>query len=380
MRFSKRKLIVVGLAVVVGGAGTLAALEATDTVDVLPEFIDEALGDDEDESDNAAAKLAGGPEGLLVAGGGLLQIKEIESQNEIDLGEAPSDLITASLGSEWLAYLTSEPTDGKKQVPILHAFVPNGEDVEIGEGFSPLWDATGENLAYLRPTSGSVCTAFSCDGELEVVVRSISSGEDVVLTEAGAWALMAWAGDRILVAEVSETRSVSMEGDAATLKGLDPNEFVSASPDGRWLLVDRNGPGFVSLQDGTELGTIERLELDDQTLLSVTWSHDSAHLAAVVQLPPVEPVKGKKGKKQPTGADTQIVVFSPGDPEPKLVEQTYSATGSILWSVDNEAIAFPKLIDPKASIHQVHYCPISAEGACRVVTSYIEPLALLRMQ
>lgn len=329
-----------------------------------------------------AQSLRGGPDELLVAAGDQLQLKKIVEQEEIDLGQRPGDVLVPSKGSMWVAYV--DPAKDEESFPTLKLFSPGEKGrIEIGPGFSPVWDSTGDRLAYLKPTEESTCEASFCYSAVEAVVRD-SGGDELMVTEPGSWNLLGWSGENLIMSDGREVWAVSQENERGW--SVPFSRFISVSPDGRWLLsTTKKGPAMAPIE-GRELGDKKHLALDDLALASATWSHDSSRLALVVNegsLPVSDDDRTKPGKQSaslPTGG--KVMILEPDDPAASLtlVEQSFSAMPPLLWSLDDQKVVFQRLVDPKVGSLQIQYCPVSSKGSCRIVTTHSGTLNMLRMQ
>jgi len=318
--------------------------------------------------ENAAAHFEGGPDELLYLSGTSLRRLDVLSATGKEIAAVPSLDVFASPGSELIAYVASEDFR-----PVIHLLDARGREHTIGPGVSPLWMRTGARLAYLRPENPETCTVDGCPGRGEVVVLdSATEREDVLLTN-GRWSLIAWAGDRLLVADLNDPSaalSVGIDGEKTAL-GVAVGEVWDASPDGKWLVtVDADGAGFVPLEDGIVAGQGRAIPLAGRTLADGTWSHDSTRVAAVVL---------RRGAGARTSA-SEVVVFSPADPEPRPLRESSDATGPVLWSSGNDAVAFSTVVDPGAGLLQTLYCPVDTRGQCRALISFTQDVVLLRTE
>lgn len=380
MRFNERSFVVL-VAGVLAGATAIA----------IAAFL--VLGGDDDEpggsaaAANAASSLTGGPDEFLYLSGSSLVRRDVEAGTEDPVDQLPTPSVYAAPGSHWIAYVTSEKVDEGDFAaePVLHLYdVEEDEKSKHGPGVAPVWNHSGTHVAFLRPVEPRECRGETCSGDTQIAVVEAATGEEDVFLDPGQYSILGWAGDLVLVSDFrnpSRVTTVSLDGDDGVLD-MPPSQYWDASPDGRWVVkTNAKKTEFVPIQDG-ELGDDRvTIELGDHELLEGAWSHDSTRVAAVTRLASkVEKGKGKKKKLVPQDPTTQIVTFSPDDPEPAIVEETYGATGSVFWSVDNESIVFASLLDPKKGLFQAKHCPAGNEGECSIVTSWTEGIALLRTE
>lgn len=354
-------------------------------------------GDDEDSTDealatggNAAASLEGGPDEILYLSGTSLVRRNLEDGGEEPAGVIESPSVYASTGSRWLAYVTSKNVadDDFAAEPVLHLYDPETEDESShGAGVAPVWNRSGTHLAFLRPVEPRECQGETCAGDVQIGVVEASSGRESLLLDPGRYSILGWAGEWILVSDFTAPGSivaVSLDDERKELD-MPASQYWDSSPDGRWIVkTNAKKTEFVSIDDG-ELGE-ERVEVDlgQYALFEGSWAHDSSRVAAVVSLESSTP-KGKgngKGDEKKGGqeASTRIVTFSPEDPELVQVEGTFGATGTVLWSVDNESIVFSSLLDPKRALFQAKHCSLGNDSPCEIVTSWTEGVALLRTE
>ena len=222
---------------------------------------------------------------LYLSGDSLSRL-DLESGDARPIGRAPTNDVHASDASPWVAYVVSGTgAQGEEDFlaePVLRAInVDSGAATEIGPGFNPLWHPTDARLAYLRPIADRQCSGESCRGLFEVVVYDADSEVSTELTEPGHFNLLAWSGERVLVAnesDLSVTLSLGSKQDVQSLD-IEPSELWDASPDGRWLLrSDPNGATLIDLESGEE----SAVHIDKGVLADGAWSPDSKHIVAGV--------------------------------------------------------------------------------------------------
>lgn len=381
MRLNERSLVVfigAGLAITVALALVLYLVLGGGGDD------EEAGGDSTSSAGpdvDAPLALEGGPDEILYLSGSSLVRRNLENQEEQPAGTLPSPSVYAAPGSHWIAYITSKvsPDGDFAAEPVLHLYDAETEEkAKYGPGVSPVWHPTGTHVAFLRPVEPRDCQGESCSGESQIGVVEAATGEEWLLLDPGNYSILGWAGDRILVSDFADpthTISVSLENDPGEL-GMPASQFWDASPDGRWVVkANAKKTEFISVEGG-ELGD-ERVtvELGDFRLVEGAWAHDSSRVAAVVSLD-----EKRRGRGAPDQGETRIVTFSPEDPRPETVEGTFGATGTVLWSIDDEGIVFTSLLDPKRALFQAKTCPLGNESSCEIVTSWTEGVALLRTE
>lgn len=395
MRLNERSFVVAVAAVVAIAAVAALVLSLSSG--------DGGAGDPAGARENSAAALAGGPDEILYLSGSTLVRRDIEAGEEQPIEDFPTPDVYAAPGSTWLAYVTSKQVkdDDFATEPVLHLYDTASQEKEgFGPGVAPVWNPSGTHVAFLRPIEPRDCLGEECRGESQIGVLDAETGEETVLLDPGRYTVLGWAGDWVLVSDFSDPSkviSVSLDDDRAALD-MPASQFWGASPDGRWVVkTNAKKTEFIAIEDG-ELGD-ERIpvKLGDQELFEGRWSHDSAQVAAVTgTTSAVESAKGKKNKDKknkdkkskdkkdkkdaPRAVTTQVVTFSPDGPEPVMVEESYGATGGVLWAVDNEAIVFTSLLDPKTGLFQAKHCPVGNEGECTIVTSWTEGVELLRVE
>lgn len=400
MRIGRKKLLGISASLLAMAVAGLFVLDRTGVVDLLP-------GSDiaPEPGENAAAAFAGGPPQILFMSGSSLVRRDIDNQEEHVLKELPTANVHAAPGSEHLAYVTSGATDDTSgdtiADPVLHLTVAGGEeDHVVGPGYAPLWSPTGARLAYLKPVGEKDCAGEICTGESEVVVLDPESREETTVLDRGDWRILAWAGEWILVSDARDTStalSVSVDGEVKDL-GIPPSEVWDASPDGRWLVRVPSEPEaqaeFLPLDAGSVNGTAIEIPLDGAVMTAGTWAPDSSRVAAVLQrgsmeLDPGSGRGGEGGRKTQGGPGrpdpstvpvTEVVVFSPEEPDLVTVEQSSAASSQVLWTPDGAAVAFPRLIDPRTGLLQASLCPVDKKGSCSVLMSWTQSVVLLRME
>ena len=262
------RLVAVALMVTLAGATALAVLRASDSA----------------PSPRSVPRPAA--TGALYLSGSTLSRLDLVSGEARPIGRAPTNDVHASDASPWVAYVVSgagaQGEDDFLAEPVLRTTnLGTGAATEIGPGFNPLWHPTDARLAYLRPIVERQCSGETCRGLFEVVVFDADSEVSTVLTEPGRFNLLAWSGERVLVAnesDLSVTHSLGPMRDVHSLE-IEPSALWDASPDGRWLLrSDSNGATLIDLDSGEE----SAVQIDQGVLADGAWSPDSKHIVAGV--------------------------------------------------------------------------------------------------
>lgn len=386
MRLNERSLVVL-----IGGGLVVVAAIAVAVYLLLgggDEAEDDATGGSiEVPAGNAAASLEGGPDEVLYLSGTSLVRRNLENGKEEPVGTIESPNVHAALGSHWIAYVTSKKVAGDDFAaePVLHLYdEETGDESSHGPGVAPVWNPSGTHVAFLRPVEPRECQAESCSGDVQIGVLEAETGDQSLLLEPGSYSVLGWAGEWVLVSDfVDPARiiAVSLDDERKELD-MPASQYWDSSPDGQWIVkANARKTEFVEISDG-ELGE-ERVtvELGKYELVEGAWAHDSSRVAAVVSLESaVERGRGDNERLVPQEASTRVVTFSPEDPEPVTIEDSFGATGTVLWAVDNESVVFASLLDPKRALFQARTCSVGNQSSCEIVTSWTEGVALLRTQ
>lgn len=384
MRVNERSLVVL-----IGG-GLAAAIAIAVAAFLL---LGGGAGDDDDGNvaappGNAAESFAGGPDEVLYLSGTSLVRRDLESGKEEPAGVIESPSVYAAPGSPWVAYVTAKSSadDDFAAEPVLNLYdVENDEKARYGAGVAPVWNRAGTHVAFLRPVEPRDCQGEECSGEVQIGVVEAGTGEESVVLDPGRYTILGWAGEWILVSDFDDpgtTISVTVDDERQQL-GMPASQFWDASPDGRWVVKANAKKVELVPIEGGELGEDRvAIDLGDATLLEGAWSHDSSAVAAVVSNESfVQRGKGENARTVTEDPTTRIVTFSPERPEPREVPETVGATGTVLWSVDNESIVFASLLDPKRALFQAKHCPVAGNDlGCEIVTSWTEGVTLLRTE
>jgi hypothetical protein len=387
VRFNERSLVVLI------GAGLVVAIAVA-----VGLFV--ALGGDDDPTGgsdggpaavagNAAAAREGGPDEILYLSGTALLRRDIASGDEEPLGTLESPSVYPARGSQWIAYVTTRSAKGDDDFaaePQLRLYDPETEDdAAYGAGVAPVWNPTGTHVAFLRPVEPRNCQGETCSGDVRIGVVEAATGEEAVLPlDPGLYSILGWAGGWVVVGDFEDPATVTavpLDGDPVELD-MPASQYWAASPDGRWIVkTNAKKTELVPFADGALGDDRVAVELGDYQLLEGAWAHDSSAVAAVVSIESKVPRgKGDEERLVKQGATTRVVTFTPDDPEPQTVAGTFGATGSVLWSVDNDALVFATLLDPKRALFQAKYCELGNGSGCTIVTSWTEGVTLLRTE
>ena len=316
---------------------------------------------------------------LFLDGNSLLRL-DVASGRKTRLGAFPAPDVRASPGSGWIAYAvpgqpTAEAHPDFLTDPRLRLFdVGSGGEMILGRGFSPLWDPSGSKVAYLRSSPSRSCDGETCAGGVSVRVAWPGSGRTETILEKGSYGLLGWAGDRLLVADASDTThllSVAASGNRLRLP-LAPSQFWGASPDGRWMVrVGTEETMFVRLRAGRLTTDTTPIALGGRLLAAGMWAADSSGVAAMAL----------GGRDAP-----EIVLFSPEEPELRALPHSSGVTGAPLWSSEGHALLFPRVSGGGARKVIATLCPASVnpsqdrKGECRSLLSWRQGVILLRME
>ncbi|MDQ3767732.1 MAG: hypothetical protein M3346_10350 [Actinomycetota bacterium] len=305
---------------------------------------------------------------------------DVASGRKTRLGAFPAPDVRASQDSGWIAYVVpgqpmSEAHPDFLADPRLRLFdAGSGGEVSLGRGFSPLWDPSGSKVAYLKSSPTRSCDGETCAGGVSVRMAWPGTDRSETVLEEGSYGLLGWAGNRLLVADASDTAhilSVAASGNELRLP-LTPSQFWGASPDGRWMVrVGAKETAFVRLQDGRLTAETTPIPLGRRLLAAGAWASDSSGVAAVAL----------GGRTAP-----EVVLFSPEDPELRPLPHSSGVSGAPLWSSDGDFLVFPRDSGGKNGALDASLCPTSAspsqspKGGCRSLLSWREGVVLLRME
>jgi len=346
---ASNRLVAIVLVVTLAGAAALAVLRASDSA--------------------PSPGAAPGPPatGALYLSGDTLARLDFSSEETRPIGRTPTNDVHASDASPWVAYVVSGAGDQGEEdflaEPVLRTInVDTGEATEIGRGFSPLWHPIAPRLAYLRPIVERQCSGESCRGLSEVVVYDADSEVSTVLTEPGRFNLLAWSGERVLVAnesDLSVTLSLKSKEDVQNLD-IEPSELWDASPDGRWLLRSHSdGATLIDLQGGEETD----VQLERGVLADGSWSPDSKQIVAGVL----------------NEARTKTRALLIDVPQGNVREITDELPGvlDVNWAPDSRRFGFLTFVD-RSNRTELNLCS-SDDAECEVVGSPLRRAILLRL-
>ncbi len=322
---------------------------------------------------NAADAFEGGETELVYAdfddAKDLLRLDLTEGTDEV-FGELPrSGHTEAAPGSTWLSIQVVEE-DGGEFYPSVYLYdTASEEEVELGAGFEAVWSADGTRLAFIAPDDTTTCGEEECRGPRKVMVVEVSGGDPKELTGSGAYNLLGWTGDHVVVQNEDTpgspiAQTVSPSGEIQDLPML-PREFWGASPDGRWIILSGDsGTRFLEMAEGRADGEGADIAIPDGTTLgSGAWAHDSSRVASVAL---------------DENGDLEVVTFSPDELEPRSIAPAgESSIVETLWSPENDAFVFQRFTGTE--FEAVH-CPADDPDACEVLFAWTRGIALLRIE
>ncbi|MFN2490321.1 MAG: TolB family protein [Actinomycetota bacterium] len=308
---------------------------------------------------------------LLYADGSSLRTLELATGEDEKVTQLPSPDAYAA-PARWIASVSDEAGPGDEdfaELPVVRLLDLASDQVRaVGAGFSPLWSDDGATLAWLRPVEERRCSGEICRGEAEVVSLDPRTMERRILLPAGAWGLLAWVGEWLLVSDARDlaaTIAVSPEGQRATL-ALAPSEIWGGSPDGRWLLrVTSDGAEMLELADGAPTGHEVRVGGRSAALAEGSWSPDGSRLA-VIELP--------------RGGPGRVVVIEKGHAGASPVDGSRGAAGTILWLPDGDGLVFARTKRGARGRLEAVRCSVGGETPCEPLFSWREGVTLLRLQ
>lgn len=375
MRMNERSLVLLI------GAGLVAAIAVAVVLFLVIGGGDDEAGDAAETggafplTGNAAESLEGGPDEMLYLSGTSLVRRNLEDGSEVPAGTINSPSVYPSTGSSWIAYVTARVGEEDFSAePVLHLYDPESDEKKgYGLGVGPVWNRQGTHVAFLRPVEPRDCEGETCLGDVGIVVVEAATGEETSLLDSGRYSILGWAGDWILVSDFDDPSTivtVSLDDERKVL-GIPASQYWDSSPDGRWVVkVNAKKTEFLEMEDGELTDERVTVEIGEYRMLEGAWAHDSSQVAAVVS----------EQKRNGESAGTRIVTFSPEEPRPETVNETFGATGTVLWSVDNESVVFASLLDPKRALFQAKTCSLGNQTSCEIVTSWTEGVALLRAE
>jgi hypothetical protein len=262
------------------------------------------------------------------------------------------------------------PGDGDfVRKPKLHLLnLASGSDLDVGVGFSPLWDGAGRRIAYLAPDSPRSCDGETCAGAVRVMVAAPGI-QARPLTAFGHLHLLAWAGDRLLVADdkdLSRTTSLALDGSAAFSVPLPPSEIWDASPDGRLLLSVTPGRlHFTTLVGGHTTSGARSFSLAAGTLGDGSWSAGSGRVAGVL--------------REPDGS-AHMALLTP-DRGLQPIGGTDGAMGNVVWDRAGSRFAYVGVNEGHRDRLRAMLCRLipGGETVCKPWFSWRQGISLLRL-
>jgi WD40-like Beta Propeller Repeat len=323
-------------------------------------------------SANAAAAFEGGDTSLVYAsfedGAQLHRLNLDTEEDEVVVDLPRSGDALAAPGSEWLSVqLVEERGDGIQ--PVIYLFNPDGEqETKLGAGFDAVWSPDGSRLAYNSPADPTKCKADGCTGDISIEIADPETGSTSTLVDAGAFEVIGWAGDHLIVQDESTPgspilQSVSPQG-AMNEMPIRPIDYWGASPDGKWVVEspDTGATRFFEMVNGEVTGDGEEVAIREGSKLGAgAWAHDSSYVAAFAL-----------GEDE--GLD--FVTFRPNAPDPVVLDEGGQAsTGLVFWSPDNDAVLFQRFTGDEL---EAVYCPL--DGECKPYLTWTSGRTLLRIE
>jgi hypothetical protein len=313
---------------------------------------------------------------LLYLRGASLHERDLDSGRDVRRLRLPSPDAYVAPRGRWVAVVRDArpPVLGEEDFaarPVLALVdLVSGRRVGLGPGFSPLWDASGESLAWLRPLGGRSCEGEVCVGRAEVVALGLPEMRSRVVLGGGAWGLISWLGDRLLVSDGSDLSGVVLASeDGSSSIALRPSEVWGASPDGEVLLRTGRGKAqFLKVDAGAGTGQATDVSGGSHRLAEGSWSPEGGRLAAV------EIVVRTSG----VPASRVVVVTRAGDVD--AVAGSQGAAGPVLWSPSGKQIAFARAAGPGKRRLEAVVCAVEPPGGCRSLFSWRRGITLLRLE
>ena len=320
------------------------------------------------ESSSSPEKTIAGEEGLLYLDGRTLRRLSLDRDFEEALGRVPSADVTASVGGDALAYIVPSAPSAQDEdfvaLPDLYVRdVGGGGESLIGSGVGPLWHPDGRRLAYLEPRGPRVCEAETCEGTAAVVIADVEEEQRNTVLGQGRWALLAWLGDALVVADrdTASTVVVDMTGSVEQL-GLSPDEFWGASPDGRWVAaVEGDVLRFLPAPGAAQAP--QAVDISGRILAEGAWAPTSDVIAAVVL--------DERG-----GSSLALIEPAGGLDE---VEGSRGAAGPVLWASDGSSYVYVRSSGRRGLRLEAVHCELGPRPKCARLLSWargISPLAL----
>jgi hypothetical protein len=289
--------------------------------------------------------------------------RELLDLHTADVAAAPS--------SAWLAYVLSRGTsteDGDfTQVPDLHLLDPRqSEDADLGPGFAPLWSSSGSQLAYLMPTQPRRCDGESCAGAVRVMTVT-PGGSPRAISPSGHWHLLAWLGDRVLVANEQEFgRTLSLSGSRNSIPiNAPPNEIWDGSPDGRLLVTVTPGKiNFTHVVGGNPTDEVRSFH-SSATLGDGSWNPASRLIAGVL--------------RTGTGSTRMTLLSEHAGLLP--IERSRGAMGSVIWDSAGDRFVYVSVAAENRNRLQANLCNLrpAQKVTCRPWFTWSQGVSLLQL-
>lgn len=262
---------------------------------------------------------------------------------------------------------TGNDEDFLEYPELLTIEMDEGDRSSVGPGFSPQWSPAG-HLAYLEPVERRACDGEMCSGRVRVAILQ-AGGALRRATPPGHWGLLGWAGERLLVADLSDlsgTLSLGVDGASQTLLDIPPSEIWGGSPNGRWLIQAKARTTLIRPLDGTGApsGRGPRVDLGGARLGQGAWAPDSSVVAGIAI------------KVSPGGIPgSTVVTFSTDDPHPSVLPGSPRAAGNVIWASDSSRYAYVQATGPRGGRLTARMCDLG--GACRDLFHWTQGVTLL---
>ena len=280
--------------------------------------------------------------------------------------------VSASPTSEWIAFVRAQGSENEEsdfvRRPKLHLLdLASGTEVNLGVGFSPMWDPVDTELVYLRPDQARECDGEICAGMLTVMLAT-PEGSPQPISEPGHWHLLAWAGGRVLASEESDPtriKSLSSRGDPFSI-AVPPDQMWDAAPDGSFLLTTVPGQiRFTRLVAGKPRGRGTSFAIPGATLGDGAWSAGSGRIAAVL--------RGPQGT-------VSAALLSANEP-PVVIPRSGGAMGNFVWNAAGDGFAYVGVSPADRNQLEAVVCRIltGPRVKCRSLFTWAQGVSLLRL-
>jgi hypothetical protein len=188
------------------------------------------------------------------------------------------------------------------------------------------------------------------------------------ITAFGHLHLLAWAGDRLLVADdndLTHTTSLALDGSAPFFIPLPPSQIWDASPDGRMLISVTPGKvHFTTLVAGRPTGSVRTLAAAG-SLGDGSWSAGSGRVAVVL--------------RQPDGSTSMALMRPDGGPIP--IAGSNGAMGNVVWDRAGTRFVYVGIDQTHRGRLQAVLCRLGPgrQAICKPWFRWIEGVSLLKL-